>query len=497
MLLAQLTLIPPKFVKMLSHEQLIAITLYGRHPDDIAQGELSQALTAMGVEISRTQLWRVLSDLNSSGLITQSGAGRWRKYGLTNKGARFALTGMQEVGVTMPPKNLVTPDQAGAGILDNRAEQAGPEDIIDPAGGRPPVEYNFAFLERYIPNQTNFFSDAEISELLNIGTRASGSIAANGYFKRISERLTIDFAFSSSKLEGNEYDYLDTENLVLWNERAEDKSEVDAQMILNHKDAISYLLENHEHLELNPFMIRSLHAQMMNGLIHESMCGTPRSLNVNIRDSSYRPLRFPAQLDAELAKLTQKVQQVTNPFEASLLLLVHLSYLQYFVDGNKRVGRISSNIPLFKNGMCPLSFMGINRTEYHRGLRTFYETNDLSIVKKTFLEAYRKSNEIYIDMAENRYLQEVKTDPQMNRHVLAWVKSIVTKTVEEGALLDPADEIAGKSGLGPAQEGSLIEQVRSHLQHISVIKCLTYRLNRDQVESFLEIRRAANLTPAP
>ena len=60
--------------------------------------------------------------------------------------------------------------------------------------------------------------------------------------KRLLETTLIDLSFASSYLEGNTYDYLDTEILVKYNEIAKEKSADDTQMILNHKKCIEYLV---------------------------------------------------------------------------------------------------------------------------------------------------------------------------------------------------------------------------------------------------------------
>ncbi|MEI8073061.1 MAG: hypothetical protein WCH00_03155, partial [Candidatus Saccharibacteria bacterium] len=60
------------------------------------------------------------------------------------------------------------------------------------------------------------------------------------------EHLTIELSWKSSSLEGNTYTLLDTQLLLLEGVKAKNKTEFETQMILNHKDAIRFIIENKE-----------------------------------------------------------------------------------------------------------------------------------------------------------------------------------------------------------------------------------------------------------
>ena len=45
-----------------------------------------------------------------------------------------------------------------------------------------------------------------------------------------------------------------------------------------------------------------------------------------------------------------------NVFEKTILVLILVSYIQAFMDGNKRVARIVANGILINNKYCPISF---------------------------------------------------------------------------------------------------------------------------------------------
>ena len=60
---------------------------------------------------------------------------------------------------------------------------------------------------------------------------------------------------------------------------------------------------------------------------------------------------------------TDKAKLIQDPYEQSIFLLVHVSYLQAFADVNKRTARLTANISLIKGNLVPLAYGGgENRT---------------------------------------------------------------------------------------------------------------------------------------
>ena len=72
-------------------------------------------------------------------------------------------------------------------------------------------------------------------------------------------------------------------------------------------------------------------------------------------------------------------------FEKALLVLVLISYIQPFSDGNKRTARIISNAILLKNGYCPISFRTIDSLEYKKAMLVFYEQTNIQPFKQIFM----------------------------------------------------------------------------------------------------------------
>ena len=76
------------------------------------------------------------------------------------------------------------------------------------------------------------------------GRPAGSLLPAGTYARRILEQLLVDLSWASSRMEGNTYDILQAEQLLRYGEEASGKDRKEAVMILNHKEAIQYLVDN-------------------------------------------------------------------------------------------------------------------------------------------------------------------------------------------------------------------------------------------------------------
>ncbi|MBW7954786.1 Fic family protein [Candidatus Gracilibacteria bacterium] len=271
-------------------------------------------------------------------------------------------------------------------------EIAGKDFIIEyfnkPFFEREAKIYNFDFLANYIPNKTSFLG--EKYQILKTQYLDKNILSSYDYKQnlRAIENLLIDLSFSSSKLEGNTYSYLDTEILIKYNNSAQGKTQVETQMILNHKNAIKYIIDNKKEIKLSKQDFQNIHILLGKGLLTENYLGKIRSSEVTIGGSAYTPLDNHFQLEEQFQIFLTKLNEIKNPFEQSLFILVFIPYFQIFIDINKRTSRISSNIPLIKNGLIPFSFLQITDRDYINAILAIYELNDVSLMRDLFVENY-------------------------------------------------------------------------------------------------------------
>ena len=229
-----------------------------------------------------------------------------------------------------------------------------------------------------------------IKMMSGILTPTSGSCLVNGlepYKERKEmERLGVDLSWKSSQIEGNTYNLLETERLLLEKEEAKGKTKEEAIMLLNHKEALDFILDNPDYLQyLSIRKIEDIHSILIKELGVERHI---RSRRVGITGTNYRPLDNEYQIREAMEDTCQLINNKQSIFDKAFLALVLLSYIQPFADGNKRTARITSNAILIANGYCPLSFRSVDSIDYKKAMLVFYEQNNIYPFKKIFIEQF-------------------------------------------------------------------------------------------------------------
>ncbi len=332
---------------------------------------LGQIVTALGNRIPPRTLQRYLQQLTGSGRLVRRGERRWTKYYL--------------------PTEVETAAETGALPLSG-----GGEDVLayvrQPVERRRPVGYNRTFLDTYRPNISAYLSDKERAHLAKVGAAESSEQPAGTYAKQILNRLLIDLSWNSSRLEGNTYSLLDTKRLIDFGEEAAGKERLETQMILNHKDAIEFLVGTAGEIGFNRYTVLNLHAMLANNLLaDEAAAGRLRFISVGIEKSAFHPLENPAVIQECFDQLLATASAITNPFEQAFFVMVQLPYLQPFDDVNKRVSRLAANIPLIKRNLSPLCFTDVPRQTYTQAILGVYEMNRVDLLKDVFIWAYERS----------------------------------------------------------------------------------------------------------
>ena len=205
-------------------------------------------------------------------------------------------------------------------------------------------------------------------------------------YRKEMERLGVDLSWKSSQIEGNTYSLLETERLLKDKQTASGKTKEEAVMLLNHKDALDFVLDIPDYLkELSVHRIEDIHSILTKEL---EVDRNIRHRRVGITGTNYRPLDNEFQIREALEDTCTLVNGKDNVFEKALLTLVLLSYIQAFVDGNKRTARITSNAVLIANGYCPISFRTVDSIDYKKAMLMFYEQNNIAAFKKIFIEQF-------------------------------------------------------------------------------------------------------------
>ena len=247
--------------------------------------------------------------------------------------------------------------------------------------------FNFDLIRDVLP-KVEIFTKEEL-EVLNAAQREfeknTEGMTELEYRKEM-ERLGVDLSWKSSQIEGNTYSLLETERLLKDKKTASGKTKEEAIMLLNHKDALDFVLDVPDYLkELSVHRIEDIHSILTKEL---EVDRNIRHRRVGITGTNYRPLDNEFQIREALEDTCTLVNGKDNVFEKALLTLVLLSYIQAFVDGNKRTARITSNAVLIANGYCPISFRTVDSIDYKKAMLMFYEQNNIAAFKKIFIEQF-------------------------------------------------------------------------------------------------------------
>lgn len=249
------------------------------------------------------------------------------------------------------------------------------------------TSFNFALIKEQLP-MVSLFTNEEMEHLTALQAEYRSHIDAmtENEYRREMERLGIDLSWKSSQIEGNTYSLLETERLLRESKTADGKTKEEAVMLLNHKDALRFVLDNPDYLEnLTIGHIEDIHSLLTKEL---SVDKGLRHRRVGITSTNYRPLDNEFQIREAVQATCELINSKSNVFEKALLALVLLSYIQPFMDGNKRTARITSNALLIANGYCPLSFRTVDSIDYKKAMLIFYEQNNLHAFKQIFISQY-------------------------------------------------------------------------------------------------------------
>ena len=378
------------------------------HPR-ITSAEIANVL---GEQVPRRTLQFRLKRLVDDGRVLREGGGRWARY--SAPGAAPA-----------PAQPEAAADEAAVALSPESQEIR--VYLRQPLVARKPVGYNREFLNTYRPGETFYLPAPARAHLAEIGARAvSGQEPAGTYARQILNRLLIDLSWNSSRLEGNTYSLLDTKRLIEFGQEAEGRDRLEAQMILNHKDAVEFLVGNAAEIGFNRYTILNLHAILANNLLaDERAAGRLRHIAVGIDGSVYHPPETPQLVEECFGQLLAIAAAITDPFEQSFFVMVQLPYLQPFDDVNKRVSRIAANIPFIRANLSPLSFTDLPRGLYAHATLGVYELNRIELLRDVFIWSYGRSAERYVAVRQS--LGE--PDPFRLRHRDA-LRAVVAEVVQ-------------------------------------------------------------------
>ena len=319
--------------------------------------EIMEYLASISLGSSRITTIRSVNALIKAGLVERKGEGRNVYYEEKSTSPFLAYFDAEEYFKKSPEERSVAFERFNFGIFDNLGE---------------------------------IFSKNELEKLKNLN---------DGYVERIKklpqaiikkefERLTVELSWKSSQIEGNTYSLIDTEILIKENKEAEGHKREEAVMILNHKKALDYILENRKDFKnLNLRKIEDVHGFLVEG---SGVAKGLRKKAVGITGTKYRPLDNEYQIKEAMEKMIEFAnKKLTDQFSRAIFTTLMISYIQPFEDGNKRASRLLGNAVLLSGDICPLSYRSINEADYKKAVIIFYEQNSARFFKELFIEQFK------------------------------------------------------------------------------------------------------------
>jgi hypothetical protein len=416
-----------------------------------------------GEPMPERTMFRRLARLAAEGRARIEGAARATRYYPADAGSPPAIEAPgPDIAVRPEGGEQASALAADEDLIPISAEGAEIRALVRrPRAAREPVGYNPEFLEGYQPGETWYLDEPLRGRLYELGRTPAAERPAGTYAREIYERLLLDLSWASSRLEGNTYTRLDTLELLRYGREAEGRDIVETQMILNHRAAIELLVEEAADVGFNRWTFFALHTALSENLLRNPGDeGRLRTSPVWIGAATFTPLGIPQKIEEQFDLLLRKANAIPDPFEQAFFVMVHLPYLQPFIDVNKRTSRLGANLPLIKANLCPLSFVDVPERAYVEGTLGVYELNRVELLRDVFAWAYERSCAQYAVVREAMG----RPDPFRLKYRLL-LQQFVREMVQDLTLPEPSAVKAwgARAGVDPAEAETFVEAARTEL----------------------------------
>jgi len=450
--------------KEIQDEIQAIMEIVSKHRDGITA---TQVKSEYQYPIQPRQLQRRLALLVEQGKLIREGIGKGTRY--------YPLTSIE-----VSPER--TPAAEGS-ISISREGREVQKYVQKSKQQRQPVGYEVGFLDSYQPNHSFYLPESTRAYLEKIGKQPDGEQPAGTFARKILDRLLIDLSWNSSRLEGNTYSLLETERLIQLGEVAEDKADFEAQMILNHKAAIEFIIENSDVIHFNVSTVCNIHGILSDNLLgNPESCGRLRMIPVGIGGTVYHPLEIPQLIEEQFQRILSIADKIEDPFEQSFFTMVHLPYLQPFEDVNKRVSRLSANIPFIKQNYCPLSFLDVPTKLYIDSILGVYELNRIELLRDLYVWAYKRSTRRYSMLQQSLG----SPDPFRIRYrsaIYETINTVVKKTLSKAETTKWIQQWA-KENITEEDQQRFVEAIETELLSLHSGNIARYRITENQFKNW-------------
>jgi len=232
------------------------------------------------------------------------------------------------------------------------------------------------------------------------------------------KHLKITWTYSSNAIEGNSLSYGETQFIIENGLTIKGKPLKDHNEVIGHTRAIALIYDLVEKDFLTQNDIFLLHKAVQANIIIDIECpmgaykvvenGRMISINNKLEYIPYpHPNDIPYLMDLwfnEFSKI-QKLDSFEKCVKVYTNMHIGFTAIHPFFDGNGRLARLISNIPLLKSGCLPIIIDNINRQEYIQLLSNYnikakpLDKNSKTLVEKN--EEYQKLKEFFKEQYKN------------------------------------------------------------------------------------------------
>lgn len=191
-----------------------------------------------------------------------------------------------------------------------------------------------------------------------------------------AKRKLVDNIYKSASMEGIAVTFADT-YAFMNNVNTGNISVDDMFKLKGLKDAWEFVLNSVDE-KLTIDYIKKIHFEICKGQnVHP--LGDFRECGVGITGTFWRP-KLPSECDYE-AELNELLN-ISSEIDRCISLFCWIQRSQMFLDGNKRVANLVANKEMIRNGQGIIAVSVEKIGDYMVRLIKYYETNDMTEIKK-------------------------------------------------------------------------------------------------------------------
>jgi hypothetical protein len=397
--------------------------------DSTTGATTQQIAQAMGDALPLRTLQYRLRHLVATGQLQREGEGRWVKYHPSAAQVRAPqASDAADCEATLP---LQTPSDLDPHRLSARSAELRRFLLQRPAARRP-AGGRRRLLDSYRPNVTAYLRRNERARLAELGALGEARQSPGAGWRQLQPRVEMDLAWRSARLSGNGYTELEVRRLIKFHKPAEARGRRETQAVLNHQQALAFLLDYPADIGFNRFTIQNLHAVLAHNLLADESCaGRLRSVDGRFRPGDPASKASAPTIEATFRRFLETAAAIADPFEQAFFALVQLPYLAPFPELNARVSRLAANIPLVRHNLAPLSFVDVPDALYRDAIRGVVERSRIDLLKDFFLWAYEQSAGRYAAGGQGPGPGEGQPDPFRLEYDGA-LQCVVSEVIRQG-----------------------------------------------------------------